>query len=335
MQLVKNVLPVLSVAAFLASCNGVEFKKTKSGVPYKVFENKNGQKIQNGNIVRFSVIQKTKDTVLYSSYAQGFSEYNQVQALPPNSGGGYADIHTNIMEILPTLKQGDSVYMVQASDSLLSKDPNIGKQLHIKKGDQIITTLRVEKVYKSVPEAQVDYSKQQVVMADKMEKDQLERFSKDPQIQQQLKTDDQAIESYLAAHHLTAQKIPWGVYIQIENQGQGPKPETGKFAMVRYTGSDLNGEVFDSNDKPNSPAMPVQVGMGRTIKGFDEGIRELSKGTKAKLYIPSVLGYGPNGNPPKIKPNEILVFDVTIEDITDQPRQQTVQPPVDTVRRNK
>jgi FKBP-type peptidyl-prolyl cis-trans isomerase FkpA len=331
MQLVKQVLPVLSVATILVACNSVDFKKTKSGVPYKVFENKNGQKILNGNIVSFNVIQKSKDSTFYSSYNVGMPEFTQIQ--PGASSNMYADIRGNIMELLPRLKEGDSVYMVQAADSIISKDPNIGKELHIKKGDQIITTFRVQKVYKSVADAQADFNKLRLATADKMEKAQLQKFNTDPEVQQQLKKDDQEIETYLAAHNIKAEKTPWGTYVQVINPGAGPKPETGKFSMVRYSGSNLNGEVFDSNDKPNQPAMPVQVGAGSTIKGFDDGIRQLPKGAKAKLYIPSVIGYGANGMPPKIQPNEILVFDVQVEDITDQPRQQTVRPNIDTTRR--
>src|SRR5437899_7610946 len=89
--------------------------------------------------------------------------------------------------------------------------------------------------------------------------------------------------------------------------------------MVRYTGSNFSGEVFDTNNKPGAPLAPFQVGVGGTIRGFDDGIRQLSKGAKARIFIPSALGYGPNGAPPRVKPNENLIFDVEVADITDTP----------------
>jgi FKBP-type peptidyl-prolyl cis-trans isomerase FkpA len=333
MQSVKNVLSVLSAAALLASCNNVDFKKTKSGVPYKVYENKNGSKIQKGDFVKFEVIQKTKDTMLYSTYKMGMSQYIQVQ--PTQGTPPYMDIRSNLMEIIPTLRQGDSLYVVQSADSLLKQDPNAGKELHMKKGDQIETTVKIAKVFKTMEQAQSDYTQQRTAMAGQMEQQELERFRKDPQVQQQLQKDDQELKTYLTAHNISAEKTAWGTYVQILAPGSGPKPATGKFAMVRYTGSNLSGEVFDTNNKPGAPLAPFQVGVGGTIRGFDDGIRQLSKGAKARIFIPSALGYGPNGAPPRVKPNENLIFDVEVADITDTPPapQMPIRPNTDSQTR--
>ena len=335
MQLVKNALSVLSATALLVSCNSIDFKKTKSGVPYKVFENKTGAKIQKGDIVKFEVVQKTKDTILFSTYKAGIAQYVQVQpmqATPP-----YMDIRGNLMEIIPGLKQGDSLYVVQSVDSLLRQDPNAGKELHVKKGDQIMTTAKIEKVFKNVQEAQNDYMQQRTAMAGQMEQQELERFHKDPQVQQQLQKDDEELRNYFTAHNIAAQKTPWGTYVQVITPGNGPKPAAGKYALIRYTGTSLAGEEFDSNNKPGAPLAPFQVGVGGTIRGFDDGIRQLSKGEKARLYIPSVLGYGPNGMPPKIQPNENLIFDVEVADITDNPPtpQMPGRPNVDSAQGKK
>jgi RecA/RadA recombinase len=47
-----------------------------------------------------------------------------------------------------------------------------------------------------------------------------------------------------------------------------------------------------------------------------------SKGSKGKLIIPSYLGYGKNGAPPKIAPNENLVFDIEVTDVVNQEQYQ-------------
>jgi len=88
----------------------------------------------------------------------------------------------------------------------------------------------------------------------------------------------------------------------------------------------LSGQVFDQG------TMPVQIGMSQVVYGFMEGVSQLSKGEKARVYIPSILGYGPQGSPPKIQPNEVLIFELEVLDITDTPpaqQQQPVQQPTD------
>ena len=86
--------------------------------------------------------------------------------------------------------------------------------------------------------------------------------------------------------------------------------KTEKFAMIRYKGTNMAGEVFDTNDKAGAELYPMQVGAQRSILGFEDGIKQLNKGTKARLFIPSAIAYGPRGNLPVIKPNENLIFNV-------------------------
>ncbi|HET7897157.1 MAG TPA: FKBP-type peptidyl-prolyl cis-trans isomerase, partial [Flavisolibacter sp.] len=166
-----------------------------------------------------------------------------------------------------------------------------------------------------------------------MEKQDMEAFNQQPGLAVQRKKDEAAIEEYLKANNIQAQKTPWGSYVQVVQPGTGQKPKYGQFMMLRYTGKDLQGNVFDSNNKPGAPLMPFQVGAGGTIPGFADGVKQLSKGEKANIYVPSVLGYGERGtqvNPQTkeqaIKPNQNLVFEVEVVDVTDQrPGQPTVE----------
>jgi FKBP-type peptidyl-prolyl cis-trans isomerase len=61
--------------------------------------------------------------------------------------------------------------------------------------------------------------------------------------------------------------------------------------------------------------LEVEVGQGRVIPGWDEGLGLLKKGDKAKFFIPSTLAYGERGAGGMIKPNSILIFDVEITDV--------------------
>jgi FKBP-type peptidyl-prolyl cis-trans isomerase FkpA len=320
MQVLKSVLSVLGAAFVLAACNNVDFKKTKAGVPYKIFSNGKGDSIRQNNIVKFEVIRKTKDTVLFSSYDQKMPQYLQVQAVPEQLS--YSDIGGNLMEIFTKAKKGDSIYITESADSLLKANPQMAAQAPIKKGDQIITTLKILEVYKSPEEAQAAVNKDRAANADKMDKDVLEQFKKDTAAQAQLAKDNKIIEDYLAKNNIQTQKTDWGVYIQVLDPGQGPKPKAGQFANVKYSGRTLAGKAVDAG------VYPLQVGLGGSIKGFDEGVKQLAKGGRATVFIPSTLGYGPGGSAPKVAPNENLIFDLEILDISDTP--PAAQPPVAT-----
>ena len=328
MKLLKSVFSVLTLTLVFTACKNIDFKKTKGGVPYKIFpEGKSKDTIAMDNIVKYHMIVKVKDvakgkdSILTNSYHE-FPKYIQVAA-PSNS------YDNPLVEIITKAKKGDSIYFVQAMDSFIAHNPQILQQTPFKKGDQLISTIRITEVFKNPEQAQADYMKERAAVSDKFEKDELKSFGANPQAQEQMKTDSKIIEDYLAANHIQAQKTPWGVYVQIIEPGQGPKPSFGKYASVRYTGTTLKGEVFDSG------VYPLQIGMGGSIKGFEEGVKQLAKGGKAKVFIPSVLAYGQRGNEPKVKPNENLIFDLELLDISNTAPAPDTKPNIDTTQVQK
>jgi len=315
MKFSKIGLGVLAISVAIAACQNVDFKKTSAGIPYKIFSSKSGDSARPGTIVRYEVIQKIKDSVMYSSYALQQSAYAEIK--PSSQPLDYANTRGNVEEILSKAKEGDSIYLVQSTDSLLKQSP----QSTLKRGEQLVTTIRVVDIYKSRDEANADIMKQEGVAYEKNKSQGLENFKKDTAAQASIQKDDKIIEDYLKAHNIQAEKNQWGLYIQRLAPGQAAKPKFGQFSNVRYKGMHLSGEVFDQN------TMPVQIGISRVVFGFMEGVSELSKGEKARIYIPSLLGYGPQGNPPKIKPNEVLIFEIEVLDISDKepaPQQQPV-----------
>ncbi|WP_298325667.1 peptidylprolyl isomerase [uncultured Dokdonia sp.] len=102
-----------------------------------------------------------------------------------------------------------------------------------------------------------------------------------------------------------------GLRYQIIQKGTGAKAEKGKTVSVHYKGALPDGTVFDSSFKRNQP-IDFQLGVGQVIPGWDEGISLLNVGDKARLVIPSDLGYGSAGAGGVIPPNATLVFDVEL-----------------------
>lgn len=306
---IKQVLSFALLAVLFAACSSTDYKKTKSGAPYKIFGSSKGEKIDTGDIVKFHITQKIKDSVFSTTYGQ-FPRYEKVEQVP----AGY-DVRSVVMDVLLNARKGDSIYITLSMDTFIKRDPTILQNTPFKKGDQLITTIRVLDVFKTPEAAQKD-----------VEKESRAAFEKDPKVQAQKTKDQQQIEEYLKANNIQAQKTEWGTYIQILNPGQGAKVEPGKFAMVRYSGMDLSGKVFDSNNKPGAALLPVQVGAGGVIMGFEDAVRQLAKGGKAKAFIPSVLGYGEMGSPPAIQPNQNLIFEIEVVDITNMPPQSQMPP---------
>lgn len=99
-------------------------------------------------------------------------------------------------------------------------------------------------------------------------------------------------------------------YIEVQ-AGAGAQAEAGKMVSVHYTGKFQNGNVFDSSITRGEPIV-FELGAGRVIKGWDEGIAMMKVGGKAQFIIPPELAYGERGAGGVIPPNATLVFDVEL-----------------------
>ena len=104
-----------------------------------------------------------------------------------------------------------------------------------------------------------------------------------------------------------------GLKIKVNVEGTGEKPTSGQTVIAHYHGTLEDGTKFDSSFDRNQP-FEFPVGMGRVIKGWDEGFLNMNVGTHAALTIPPELGYGPR-NMGKIPPNSTLIFDVELLEI--------------------
>lgn len=76
-------------------------------------------------------------------------------------------------------------------------------------------------------------------------------------------------------------------------------------------GTLANGSKFDSSYDRGKP-FECTIGVGAVIKGWDEGVPQLSIGQKARLRISPDYGYGSRGFPPVIPPESTLIFEVEL-----------------------
>jgi FKBP-type peptidyl-prolyl cis-trans isomerase len=106
------------------------------------------------------------------------------------------------------------------------------------------------------------------------------------------------------------QKTESGLYYKIIAPGDpAKKPTRADHVKVSYTGTLINGKVFDETKKG------VEMPLNGTVKGFMEGLQLIGVGGKIKLYVPGKLGYRENPPPESgIQPGDMLIFDIELLD---------------------
>ena len=287
MKTSTTILLVLAGLFAIGGCAGGGFKKTKSGILYKIISDEKNPLAKNGEFLKLHYIQKVQDSVITSSY-NAFPTYAKVDSVGPVY---------NPLEVFNKLRKGDSAIIVMSADSLQRKSGQLPP--YIKKTDKLTLTIRVIDVMKS----EEDIRNDQTTDVEKKKSGEIA-----------------AIEKYLAEKNIKAEKTPKGVFVVVEEKGQAPYADSGKAVKVMYDGTTFSGVKFDSNrDTAFGHAQPYSfiVGQRGAIEGWDDGMRLFGKGGKGKLYIPSMLAYGPNVPPnAKFKAFENLIFDVEVVDVT-------------------
>jgi len=310
--MIKRIVPIALLGATIFALNACKsdggFKKTENGVQYKIVKDEKGPTAQVGDEIEMFMSARYKDdkvdTLLFDTRKMNNNQPIKIPLPPPAFKGDF-------VEALMKLSGGDSAVIRISVDSLKKQQ---GMQIppFMKSGQFLEYTVNVLSV------------KSQQQMRQDMEKHTSEQAAKDEGI----------LQNYFKQNNLQPSKTASGLYYIIEQQGSGETAKQGQAVTVNYTGKTLDGKVFDSNtDAAMGHAEPFtfNVGQGMVIRGWDEGVMLLKKGSKAKLFIPSGLAYGQQSPSPAIPADAILMFDVEvlkIENATPPQGRPTTQPPV-------
>jgi FKBP-type peptidyl-prolyl cis-trans isomerase FklB len=103
--------------------------------------------------------------------------------------------------------------------------------------------------------------------------------------------------------------LPSGLQYQVLKESTGVKPVVTDKVKVHYTGSLLDGTIFDSSVQRGEP---IEIAVNGVIAGWIEALQLMPVGSKWKLFIPSYLAYGDNAAGPTIKPGSTLIFEVEL-----------------------
>ncbi len=300
----KNQIAILFVAlmaVIITSCGSKSkypgFKETDNGLSYKFhIENEDAEKPSIGDILVAELTVRTADSTLYTNAGSP-------QRLFKVDTSFYKG---DINEGLVLMGIGDSATFILSADSLkkgMSLPP------FIKDGDILYYDIKIHEI---------------VSKAD-VEKERNEMMAKQQSMMEEAKANEaKDLEKYLSENNIKVKPTESGLYFITLKKGNGVKAENGKKVKVNYTGMLINGTIFDTSVEAEAkkaniynekrPYQPFEflLGQGKVITGWDEGIAMMKVGGKAKLVIPSKLGYGERGYGGAIPPCAVLVFDVEL-----------------------
>ncbi|HET6767480.1 MAG TPA: FKBP-type peptidyl-prolyl cis-trans isomerase [Chitinophagaceae bacterium] len=290
-------------AIFMVSC-GTDYKKTKSGLVYKIFPGDSKDSVaKSKNVLKFNFIRKINDSLLYTTYGK----MPAYQVYTEDPGTSYSPL-----EVLFMMKKGDSAIVVESFDTLIKK----GMQAQIpygKKGDQIKTYIKIIEIFRSDSIVEADYKAE--VEKDKPRREQEAKDMQAKQVEElkksgEIEKEEKEIEAYLAARKITTVKAPAGTYVFVKEKGNGQPAVNGKFITAKYAGRFLaTDSLFEANE------YIFELGKAEVIKGWDDGFTLFNEGGKGTLFVPGYLAYG-KGAGPGGKPFESLVFDIEVLNVS-------------------
>jgi FKBP-type peptidyl-prolyl cis-trans isomerase FkpA len=294
------LLSALSVLLLASACKNSGFKKTKSGLLYKIIADGKGPVVKRGDIIKIQFVHKLRDSVLASSYEQ-MPFYAKVDSVGPVY---------DPQEIFTMLRKGDSAVVIRLADSLSKKQGMLPE--FIKPKDKLVLSFRVVEIFTADSIAQKDQMTEMQLAQERQKKKQ--ETLKGPKVKE--------IEDYLAKNNIKVQKAPEGTFVEIKDPGNGAQVDSGKFCSIRYTGKSFPSmKVFESNMEAGKQPFDVVIGTHAVIPGWDEGLKYFKKGGKGTLYIPFFQAYGAQPGPGG-KQFENLVFDIEVVNVSDSAPKQ-------------
>ncbi len=120
-------------------------------------------------------------------------------------------------------------------------------------------------------------------------------------------------------------QLPDGLRYEILKPGSPARPKTGQIVVVDYTGRLVNGTVFDQTYNE-----PLHIEVGSVIDGWNEGITNIGKGGRIKLYVPPSLGYGSEDHSSVVSAvpaDSTLIYEIELLDIQDPPMGEATSVP--------
>lgn len=282
MRLSAAALLLLIIGAgFSCSHEEKSFKKHQSGLSYRFLEmNPEGKVPETGDILVLSLRILNGENKLVDE-----SNFYRMQLGKPMYKG---DFYT----ALALLQVGDSVCFKLDAAGFFEKNRKRELPVEFRPGDPVYIYVRLKNILSS---EDLESEKENIYHAD---------FEQEMNL----------LKDYIQLTNTTVKPEKSGLYYIEKKKGKGRKAEVGKMLVVHYTGTTIDGKIFDSSLQRGKPLSFV-LGNGQVIKGWDEGFQLMQEGGEARFIIPSNLAYGKSGYSNLILPNSTLVFEVELIEI--------------------
>jgi len=281
------------------------FEMTESGLYYQfINHDEKAQKPKETDIVKvvmqYSTTVKGKDSLLFDSKDPKFNQMGTNYMEFPVSKSSFKG---SFEEALTMMAVGDSAVFKVKADSVYLRTFQLEKlPAYIDSTSVLTFNVRLLKIT----------SKEEAIAA---RKKKIEEMQKDEMAK---------LSQYITTNKITTQPTESGLYYIELKKGKGPTLKMGDVVKVNYTGRFIDGSVFDTSDEKVAKESqmydermtygPVDFTVGGLVPGFNEALLKMNPGTKAKLIIPSSIGYGDGQG--RMAPFVTLVFDVELGELT-------------------
>lgn len=276
------ILAMFTLVSFVACKQGNEVLKTPNGVEFEMLKKGTGDAIQVNDYVEFNILlEDMQGIVQFSSKEAGQPALVNIPEKTDTQGPN------PILDIFKMCKEGDSLkFMVT---------PEILGQPQAK--DSAMYYIGITKVMNE---------------AEYQARVQEEKAKSDAKIAPIKNTVDEFYKAYIAGDlDSKILKTASGLRYLVVEEGAGALAVPGQKVDVNYYGvRSENGQLFDTSWKRNAP-FSFTLGMGQVIKGWDEGVALLKRGSKAFLVVPADLAYG-DVDRGMIKAGDELIFYVEL-----------------------
>lgn len=289
----KFLIITLVSVSFLFSCKDKK-TRTDSGYDFRFVTRGSGEEAKEDTYVYFTLKIVDENGKVLQTMDEGPNM--PIMFLPKDTASNEAP--NPVLDVLKETRVGDVVVLIMPVDSI----PNPPKDI------ADLKFIEYEMTIKNVTD-KAGYEKYMADMEEKLKGERMASMEKLPAIEELVKN---TIKDY-SSNTLKTTSTPSGLKYFIIEEGKGDNAKDGQTVSVQYYGALKNGTQFD-NSFTRGQAFSVPVGAGQVIKGWDEGLKLLNKGSKAFLFIPAELGYGAQDSP-QIPANSELVFYIEMEDI--------------------
>ncbi|MCX6256487.1 MAG: FKBP-type peptidyl-prolyl cis-trans isomerase [Bacteroidia bacterium] len=277
-----KLITVAVICVLFACKNAGDFKTHESGLQYFFFNhNDKASKPKQGDILVLKMVYKTESGEIVFDSREMKGSFRMQLTKPSHPGGSVEDG-------LSLLNLGDSIRFMVDAQSFFEITKKQTCPPNIKPGSKLVFDVKLLGIqsYNDIEQERMasyhaNYDDEMKLLAD-----------------------------YLKKANITVKPTASGLYYIETKKGKGARAVPGKTITVHYTGSFIDGRVFDSSLERNEP-FSFELGKGSVIKGWDEGIAMMCEGGKATLIIPSPLAYKDKQTGP-VAPFSTLIFEIEI-----------------------